>query len=421
LFTNSCEEEQTSFGVDLLPDEDKVNSDFVQDIEVKAQTDTIGPVQTHDNLFMQWGVLNDPVFGQTKAEFVTEYNFSRSDSLPVYDPVVDSVKLFFATEGFYGDENSLNRMKIYALTDSLETDSSGALNSLNYSFNYNSTPLFDELVEYKKRYALHISKSYGEKFFMSENFSYNDSSRKSMNHFRMDFPGLYFQAENASSTGAIMNFRFIPKENELNFPRIITYYHDPGADSIETDSLIFYFADIRKQNLYQHPDEENLYSQWQSISDSVLYIKGLAGNQVNLSFPTLNELITEQNISAFNKVELKVFLEDFDKTSEIFYPPGFLTLKYVDENEELQSVFDQTMPGFSIYFNGKYNTVDKSYSFNLTRHFNAILKGEVENGDFVMYCGENETYDMLYSSFTRVALAGTGNSKKIQLKAIFSN
>lgn len=64
-----------------------------KEYEVVAYNQALGPVQTNDLTVNQFGYYNNPVFGKTKASFVTQLSLATANPA-FYHPVIDSVYLY---------------------------------------------------------------------------------------------------------------------------------------------------------------------------------------------------------------------------------------------------------------------------------------------------------------------------------------
>ena len=88
----SCEEDPTKIGNELLPSNDFVAIKSSDTLRVWSYTDFNDSTRT-DNPFVSFlGQINDPYFGTTTTEFVTQIRLSSAwDDKPF---IIDSVKLF---------------------------------------------------------------------------------------------------------------------------------------------------------------------------------------------------------------------------------------------------------------------------------------------------------------------------------------
>lgn len=87
----SCDKDINEIGSGIVG-----NEHFAMDVtykDVVAYNQNLGPVQTNNLNINQLGYYNSPVFGKTKASFVTELSLA-SENPKFYTPVIDSVYLY---------------------------------------------------------------------------------------------------------------------------------------------------------------------------------------------------------------------------------------------------------------------------------------------------------------------------------------
>ena len=126
--------------------------------DVVAYNQNLGPVQTNNLTVNQFGYYNNPVFGKTKASFVTQVALA-SEAPALYTPTIDSVYLyvpyfstFVSTDTDSGDSSytldslkgsSKIKLSVYESTKFLETLDPATGFQLQQKYYSNQQPDFD--------------------------------------------------------------------------------------------------------------------------------------------------------------------------------------------------------------------------------------------------------------------------------------
>ncbi|MDR2868350.1 MAG: DUF4270 domain-containing protein, partial [Bacteroidales bacterium] len=117
----SCNKETNSIGLGLL--DDQLGTDFSDTTTLVAYSekeDSLLTLQANNLL----GVLNDPVFGQTKSSIYTKILLKSTSTNFGTAPVIDSLVLTLAYSGYYGDTTQQIPIRVYRLTDPISSSPS---------------------------------------------------------------------------------------------------------------------------------------------------------------------------------------------------------------------------------------------------------------------------------------------------------
>jgi len=118
----SCEKSTGSLGLDLVVD-DKAVLGIKRDIPIRSYTidfDSINSTNAFNDIV---GFMQDPAFGGTSNEFVSQFMLSQTSPDFGDNPIVDSAKLVLVYAGYYGDTNQLMKIEILELDEELDLDS----------------------------------------------------------------------------------------------------------------------------------------------------------------------------------------------------------------------------------------------------------------------------------------------------------
>lgn len=93
LFIVSCDKDYNSIGSDVVGNEHFLFEKYAGPLTVKSFNQPIGPVQTNGLYIHQLGVVDNPIFGKTKNNFVTQLTLSDLEPEIHSGVVIDSVVL----------------------------------------------------------------------------------------------------------------------------------------------------------------------------------------------------------------------------------------------------------------------------------------------------------------------------------------
>ncbi|HKJ79316.1 MAG TPA: DUF4270 family protein, partial [Prolixibacteraceae bacterium] len=129
----SCTE-PSEFGMELLPSDDLVSVHSTSDkTGISAYTHREFPVRTDEAQNSLLGVLDDPLFGRTTANFATQFYIQ---TYPDYgeNAVADSVKLYLYYRLIYGDTLTPQTFKVYELNEPIFADTSANGHDVDYAY-----------------------------------------------------------------------------------------------------------------------------------------------------------------------------------------------------------------------------------------------------------------------------------------------
>lgn len=322
----SCDKDFNEIGSGIIGEEHF--GLFTDEVDVVAYNRRTGAVQSNNQPINSLGFYNNPVFGSTKASFVTQLELDNDDPAIEENPVVTKVELLvpyystldetdddgnhtYTLDSIYGAE----KIKLgvfesrYFLRD-LDPDTGfqqqqvyysdldlGAYNdadrlndSVSVDQSQNDQFFFDkrEIIKYKldddgnpvidSRSKPAMKLSLKKQFFQDKIFGAGVGTNLSNNNaFKQYFRGLYFKVENAAgspSQGSLSLINF--KQGTVT----ITYKQGP-ADNRETKTIILNMAG-NTVNLFENVDNQSYVDGSSNpntaLGDPKLYLKGGAGS-----------------------------------------------------------------------------------------------------------------------------------------------
>jgi len=384
VYFSSCKDPE-ELGLDVLPPSDQVHV-FNTDTETLV-TKTVKEDSLASNgvSFQLLGGINEQVFGKSDASFYTQVRLGLTPNLAPDggDLVPDSLILSMVYAGYYGDTNTTQNVHVYRIDEDIISDSAYYTNKVFSLY----SPVEDLAGSFKfKPHPLTVVNVGGITLLPQLRIKLSNSLAAAIlgqvgqapltdnNGWLQYFKGLYLKTDPMSNigTGVVSYF-------DLNSPfsTMTLYYHNITHNQ---NGLSYTFALSSAQSISHQEHDYNFSSdvghqlQDSSFNDTLNYIQGMAGVKTKITLPYLNELKSSGNI-ALNKAELEITIAN--GTTSVYNPPPKLFLVYTDDAGNSYFLTDY-FEG-STYFGGIYNPTGQTYTFNIVRHLQKILNGELAN------------------------------------------
>jgi len=372
---SSCDNEGTLIGENLQPPTDKFSVNYYDEFPVEVYTESLDSLRSDEISLAVAGEFIDPVFGTTKADFITQVRLS--DSLVFSEePVIDSLIVFLEVIDSYGDTNSIMEINVHELKKDVYLDSA-------YYSNLNQEGLYYEDVVGSANYNAYdtLIKIYMNNTFI-EKIKANTSVLVKQDDFLQKFKGLYFTSDRQSGNGVLTNFNLLSFASEM-----VLFYHYPSSDTLYYNFSISQSS--ARINMYSHDFSTadpayGINHLNDNIEDSVSYVQGLAGAFTKFSFPTLENWRDSLPI-AINKAELVVNLSTDDPYSLEFPPPDFLDIKIRDDDGNFKAIHDLVLG--REYFGG--NLTEGKYTFNISDFVHKYLAGYYNDPTLYIFVNAN--------------------------------
>ena len=470
----------TELGADLIPAVDNVHTfeeilPVVGAREPNIDTTRLGNTENHIV-----GRINDPVFGNTNADFFMQVN---PGTFPYYfgnpkDTInstlapgtkFDSVILCLSYKGFYGDTSVPQTLKVY----SLDPQTSNFVDTGRYRLDYQpDRPFTGNLlgqVSVKasglgaKMYIAHGKDSVTNQIriplsssFLNTLAAMDSSATSSTNAFRSDslfktfFKGFAIVAENSvQGNGGLF---YISLTDPMT--RLEVHYTRKNVKPIDTSYSSFAFsvgtALARPGAHANYVKRDTSSSEFPTSPDAnALYVQSAPGSAINLSIPGLSnypnriihraELFLEQIPG--NPVVDKVltapaylYLDLIDSTANLQYKPVYYDLSpnsFYNPDDKV-SFFPTTGIDHNYYGGFLRTTTDalgtrSFYTFNLTRYVQNMITKHSFNYKLRVTAPYNLSYYGLILSYSnslaagRVKLGnGTHPNYKLRMRIVYS-
>ncbi len=412
LMVNACEESD-KIGLDLIDNNASLNT--LDTLTIRAMTfpdDTVPTNFTSNNYL---GVLDDPVFGKTRASIYTETRLPQSELFLGENPELDSLHLVLAYTGdFYGSLGTFQNLQVYELTENFpETDTLFSHMEIPYApepitkdpegFFFRPLPSDSMMVDsvmQEPQIRIPMSDDFAQKFIDA-----NDTEAyETVPNYLDTFKGLYIEVdEDIDGLGSKYQLDMV------RFRSALELYYQNDDDTLQQMQRFPINEFAKRINHMERFGYENthealkaqIHNQDQTAADSLLFLQSLGMLRVDIHFPFLEDLADIDNL-LINKAELIMPVAEGYTSDELPATENISLLRY-DEEGEMFFLSDQ-MEGAG-YFGGQLDEDRNRYTFNITRHLQDLIDGvQDDQGLALVVDGASE-------DASRVVLHGPGRSE----------
>ncbi len=430
-----CKDEMSKTGLGLLPTGDlvSVRKHTIDKEKIKAYTVTDEKQRTDETASNLLGSFNDPVFGKTTTDFACQF---RLNSYPDFtkNAQPDSLVLYLYYTEVYGDTITPQKLNVYELASDLSFEekyyqyvnlkglSYGELigqksflpkfrlDSLSKVYGSTKKAPKDTIIQ---EIAIKLDQKLIQKLMTADTLTMSDNVK-----FMKYFKGLYVEAGNLNTGGAIMKIYTVAGQNSKGIGSyLVLHYHNS-----EKDSLYYSYAissNAARVNRFTHDYSTSRFAtslDKRDHLDSLIYLQTTGGLASKIFIPTLSNW-SDSTDCAINKAEL-IFQVDTiltDTTAMKLLPPPYkVILSAIAEDGSLYFPSDL---GFSqAYFGGYYYSKDKTYRFNIAKHLQEMIAKKKGKENYGFYLST----DARNTIFRRVVLKGTTSKTGIRLDITYS-
>lgn len=360
----SCENSDR-IGLEITPPGERFAYHIDSETLVKARTlrqDSLSSEKRERSLM---GAMADPVFGKTRAGFLTQLRLSSNDVDFGENAQLDSAVILLKYRKSYGDTTSLQHIRVHELTKDLYVD------SVYYSnidpgiyhdesqpaaeMDYYPTPSADSLI-------IRLDDRIGEKILFADTSHLQDNTS-----FLDFFKGLYIEAAEVETGGSVVSYDLAGGKS-----RMIIYYSNSEEDSLKYEVVIN--SNCTWFNVFEHD-----YSGAEAepfINDSIfgygqLYLQSMAGLRTHAFFEFSDTLMqmAETGISV-NKAELTIPV-DLDYIAGDKPAPVSLQIFYALDDGTNEFISDIFLG--DDYHGGFYDKNTGKYTFNIAKYVQGLL------------------------------------------------
>ncbi|NOY38437.1 MAG: DUF4270 domain-containing protein [Chlorobi bacterium] len=402
VFLFSCEDEPTQIGLEFKNVLNQVHPVYTDTFSIFSSVETRDTLVTDHANFGILGDFVDPVFGRTRASFITQYRLS-SPWEPGYNAEVDSMKIFFLNNGYYGNELTKQTINIYELLMDLDPDTT-------YYADFNAT---DSISEWPIGSATFIPTDSIIEVFLSKTYARRIIQDTADLHTQADFmkafKGFYVNVSPLGNDGAFIRLNLLASETY-----IALYYHNDTHDNLK---FLFYINSYAvRVNLFKHyyneaPPATAIRYLDQGIEDTVIYAQGMGGVVSRLDIPGLAALRDSGDL-IINSARLVFPLSKDDPAGAGLTHPDRIDVMVKNSKNQLLYIIDKKFAGD--YYGGIFDDGTGTYSVNITRHLQDYIKGVHDYHTFYLVIP-----DQLYNP-SRVVFNGRLHSNPLRLELLYT-
>jgi hypothetical protein len=381
LLLTSCAKDPGKIGLIIQPEDSYLDVRYTDTTSVYAYSVLDDSVRSDELTRNSIGVINDPVFGFTKASFYTQFapETNGHDFGEQGTRVLDSLVLQLVYSGAYGDTNTQLTIHTFEMTEDIYRDSiyyshqSFDIGSDNYS-NFTFMPRPNDSVEFDGDTLVplirinlsDLNPALAEKLLNADTTEMED-----LELFQEFFKGLYLVPEDLSSTGTLAYFDLTQSLSKM------TIYYGSSYDGTFQDSLQFDYlisTSMARINKYEH-DYTNASSEFRqqaisgdtALGKQVFYAQGYAGVKTIVKVPFPEAWRKLKNV-AVN--EARLIFPGY--SGDQFYgAPSKMALVMALEDGGYDFMSDQYEG--DDYFGGYYESESNHYVFRITRYIQSLI------------------------------------------------
>lgn len=384
---SACKEPE-GIGLDVLPEGEQMPIDWTY-IEVVAQTVNFDSVRTSGRGSYAIGDFNDPIFGRVQSQMYSQFLLNSLPGQFKNSDVVDSVVLNLDYSGYYGRADKLQglqRFGVYEVLEDLDADetyySDDTVNLVS------TTPLGE--IEFAPDLLNDVIAGYDTVGSSLRIVLDNELGNRIVNSTKQsedslwleDFKGLNVRPINGAMSPGFGSLLFFDMNSEDS--RLELFYHNTEDTAIQY-KFVMNNNNALFTNVWHDASTEvaDAIAGGTTTGEDLLYVQGLAGTRIRLSFPFLREL-NDLGAVAINKAELVLPVDE--NSLDDFSVPPILAVSSINQYDSAFTILDQTAEFNGIdYYGGIYDSDNKEYVMNVARELQDLLLNpdEVDYGFYI--------------------------------------
>ena len=390
----SCND-PSEIGADLLSG-DELFLDYTDTLTLRAFSTVSDSVKTYDpDPFTadydnaHCGDFTDPVFGRTRASIYTQFSLNTSIAPDFENAVLDSLVLVLPYNASlsYGKLDENYGIEIYRLTQDIPDS---VLYYSNQTFETESSPVGSKTyipavsdsvsVLMPSADTMKIERQIPQlRIPLDASFAnlllYSDTAALESNTaFQAFFKGLHIRPGTSNQGMVSFNIR-------SNLAGLWAYYRE--QDTLHRVYQFPIFSGDVVTSHFEHDYEGSIAGEFlsqSSGSDSLLFLQGLSGLNIDFEIPYADELSN----MVINRAELVLPIIRLSGDDSLFTPVPQVIVSEILPDSSTLVVRDLTLAisrlgdDFSSLFGGNATSKTTAYVVNLSAHFQNIIRGAAE-------------------------------------------
>jgi hypothetical protein len=374
FIVNSCEEEGTLIGKNLLPGGDFVSFYSTDTLRVNSYTMFSDSLESDNPGDVFLGQIYDPYFGTTTAEFVTQLRLYSQWNYDVY--TVDSVELSLTFTNVTGNVNAGHILKMSEIAEQIYPDSNYYSSQLVPLTGFSvEVPLPELKADTINNIVLNLPVSFGEYIIRDTSMLFHSDDEPD---FRSYFKGLYFQLNPIAGPVFITLNLEAPGDYDIYKHQLFIFLHDgdgkPSTFTLNIDAKVknAAFSRFIHDQGTAEPGKQILHVN-DGVRDTLSYVQCLNGIYTKLSVPDLEKIKEDPSFDGIciNKARIicPVYYDGDAYIGSSF--PSQLYMGYYNNLGKKYVIPDYYMN--SSIFNGKIDTTAGNYTFNIASYIQLYL------------------------------------------------
>ena len=349
IIFNSCTD-PNNLGLEVQPESDIITFNVTENFTwQEGFTISEDSLPSDETLSLLLGQINDPIFGENSAEFITQILLSANNNIIGENPEVDSVILSYSYSGYYGELEDFSSVNVQEIDFDIFKDSVYYSNSFNLE---NTNSLVNTFAIKKENESpflkISLKNTFGQKIL-----DFGETTLQENDVFLQNFRGLHVTA-NSQNTILYLN------PSGLN-TKLVIYYHNSSQDSLELEFQLD--NNTARVNLFNDKNNFSILN-----DQSYKYIQSMAGYKLLVNINGLDSIKKVLSGKSINKATMTFTIAD---DSQIDYPAHEkLLLVRLDDEDRNVFLTDYIIEGES-YFGGTLQNGE--YNFNITRYLYQLI------------------------------------------------
>lgn len=380
---------QPDLGLEVQNPSDAVSLLQKNDFAIRTTLEREDSVKTDELSLNLLGAYNDPLLGTMRAGFYTQLRPSASNISFGDGFVADSLVLVLPFRGYYGDLTKLKGLQKFTVYRVTQDFAQSSTYYSNDTLSIQSTPigqtgfvlplLTDSVTVTGVREVpqLRISLDIA---LAQEIYSNSSTALVDGDAFVQLFKGIYITSTTPSTQageGAILDFSL------TSGARMDLFYKNAENDSLRTSFAV-------NENCTRFTRFNHTYSQHvldlittPALAAERCYTQSMAGLRTRIDFPDMKSWQNGRNILVN---EARLFVPVSTENLGIYPASPQLSMISKGEDGSLQTTLDLLVG--DTWSGGTYDAENKQYVFNIARHIQGILNGQlVDRGLFIQSNG----------------------------------
>jgi hypothetical protein len=404
--TTACRKDHRVLESGVLPSTDSHSTATYAGLDVFGYTSGYRTVSSFNERRRFLGYNNDPVFGAVQVGLYTNMSMPLA-SLRFSSPAVIDAEVILKVDPnrFKGSKTSAVTYSVFPIEKTLAAEL--VYLTSDHSL-HASTPIAVTWKNYVDTIGvLHLGLD--KKYF--QDMLTDSAGLSSAALFRAKYKGFYITAS-ASDEGLIF---YCDVQDQAS--GLYVYYTDPTVTAGSHKTVRFSFAgeDAVSHNTVSYDPlnaspELKAQLAGDTVNPSHLFLHGLGVSQAEIRIPSLQYSDTFK--VAVNRAEV-VFHFDEKTAGSYLWPPALALLPVAASGADTLAM-DQSTSVDNFRYNGVFDLSRGVYTFNITRHAQAILSGETRNRGFRLVVADPDRFSASRRDeyFERVVLKGNGSPEE---------